>query len=131
MSHFKLMKLLNLSDWEAMERYGFPISGDRIVSMDQGPVLSMILNLMDGDVESLPGGWDTKAHLIAQSRRLQNKPQAPRHRWRTGISQSADGDKTALCFALRRQTCPLCFPPPPHHCAPRKKFAKCLRFAVG
>lgn len=56
MPHLKLMKLLYLSDREAMERYGFPISGDCIVAMPHGPVLSMTLNLMDGDVESLPGG---------------------------------------------------------------------------
>ena len=59
MPHLKLMKLLYLSDREAMERYGFPISGDCIVAMPHGPVLSMTLNLMDGDVESLPGGWDS------------------------------------------------------------------------
>lgn len=59
MPHLKLMKLLYLADREAMERYGVPISGDRIVAMPHGPVLSMTLNLMDGDVESLPGGWDS------------------------------------------------------------------------
>ena len=59
MPHLKLMKLLYLADREALERYGFPISGDCIVAMPHGPVLSMTLNLMDGDVESLPGGWDS------------------------------------------------------------------------
>lgn len=57
MPHLKLMKLLYLSDREAITRLGIPISGDRFVSMDHGPVLSMTLNLMDGDVESSPGGW--------------------------------------------------------------------------
>lgn len=59
MSHLKLMKLLYLADREAMSRYGTPISGDRVVAMPHGPVLSMTLNLMDGDVESSPDGWDT------------------------------------------------------------------------
>lgn len=59
MSHLKLMKLLYLADREAMGRYGAPISGDRIVAMPHGPVLSMTLNLMDGDVESSSGGWDS------------------------------------------------------------------------
>lgn len=59
MPHLKLMKLIYLSDREAMGRYGFPISGDCIVAMPHGPVLSMTLNLMDGDVESSPGGWDS------------------------------------------------------------------------
>lgn len=59
MSHLKLMKLLYLSDRESMARYGMPISGDRIVSMPHGPVLSMTLNLTNGDVESAPGGWES------------------------------------------------------------------------
>ncbi len=58
MSHLKLMKLLYLSDREAMRAFGWPISGDRLVSMPHGPVLSQTLNLMDGDVESQPGGWE-------------------------------------------------------------------------
>ena len=37
-------------------------------------------------------------HLSAQSRRLQDKAQAPRHRYRSGIGQRAEGDETALCF---------------------------------
>lgn len=58
MSHLKLMKLLYLSDREAVRVFGWPISGDRLVSMPHGPVLSQTLNLMDGDVESEPGGWE-------------------------------------------------------------------------
>jgi uncharacterized phage-associated protein len=58
MPHLKLMKLLYLSDREAMRAFGWPISGDRLVSMPHGPVLSQTLNLMDGDVESQPGGWE-------------------------------------------------------------------------
>ena len=41
---------------------------------------------------------DTVENLTAQSRRLQDKAQAPRHRYRSGIGQSAEGDETALCF---------------------------------
>jgi uncharacterized phage-associated protein len=58
MSHLKLMKLLYLSEREAVRAFGWPISGDRLVSMPHGPVLSQTLNLMDGDVESQPGGWE-------------------------------------------------------------------------
>ena len=58
MPHLKLMKLLYLSDREAMRAFGWPISGDRLVSMPHGPVLSQTLNLMDGDVESQLGGWE-------------------------------------------------------------------------
>ena len=58
MPHLKLMKLLYLSDREAVRILGWPMSGDRLVSMPHGPVLSQTLNLMDGDVESQPGGWE-------------------------------------------------------------------------
>lgn len=58
MSHLKLMKLLYLSDREAVSVFGRPILGDRLVSMPHGPVLSQTLNLMDGDVESEAGGWE-------------------------------------------------------------------------
>ena len=58
MSHLKLMKLLYLADREAVRVFGRPISGDRLVSMPHGPALSQTLNLMDGDVESGPGGWE-------------------------------------------------------------------------
>lgn len=57
MPHWKLMGLLYISDREALRAFGWPISGDRLVSMPHGPVLSQTLNLMDGDVESQPGGW--------------------------------------------------------------------------
>ena len=56
--HLKLMKLLYLSDREAIKAFGLPISGDRLVSMPHGPVLSQTLNFMDGDIESQPGGWE-------------------------------------------------------------------------
>ncbi len=59
MPHLKLMKLLYLSDREAMARYGYPMTGDAVVAMPHGPVLSMTLNLMDGDVESQPDGWES------------------------------------------------------------------------
>lgn len=60
MSNLKLMKLLYLSDRQAMREFGWPILGDRLVWMlhgQRGPVLAHTLNLMDGDVESMPGGW--------------------------------------------------------------------------
>lgn len=58
MAHLKLMKLLYLAEREAIRSFGSPMSGDRFVSMPHGPVLSMTLNLMDGDVESGPDGWE-------------------------------------------------------------------------
>lgn len=42
----KLMKLLYLAERESYRQYGEPISGDNLVSMPHGPVLSQTLNLM-------------------------------------------------------------------------------------
>jgi uncharacterized phage-associated protein len=58
MSHLKLMKLLYLADREFLRLHGMSVSGDCLVSMPHGPVLSMTLDLMDGDIESQPGGWE-------------------------------------------------------------------------
>ena len=57
-AHLKLMKLLYLSDRESMNLSGFSISGDYPVSMRHGPVLSLTLSLISGDVLSQPDGWD-------------------------------------------------------------------------
>lgn len=58
MAHLKLMKLLYLAEREAVRCFGWPMVGDRLVSMPHGPVLSKTLNLMDGDTESQKGGWE-------------------------------------------------------------------------
>ena len=60
--YLKLMKLLYLADRESMKRHGHPISGDRYVSIDHGPVLSNTLNLINGAVKFQEHGWD---HWIA------------------------------------------------------------------
>ncbi len=46
----KLVKLLYLADRESLQKHGNPISFDRLVSMDHGPVLSRTLNLICGAV---------------------------------------------------------------------------------
>ena len=58
MSHLKLMKMLYLADRESLRVHGISMSGDCMVSMPHGPVLSMTLNLMDGDTKAQPDGWD-------------------------------------------------------------------------
>jgi len=58
MSYLKLIKLMYLADREALLRWGRPISTDRYVSMDKGPVLSRVLDLAtDGDDPSRPSIW--------------------------------------------------------------------------
>jgi uncharacterized phage-associated protein len=46
MSYLKLIKLLYLADRAALLRWGIPITTDRYVSMDHGPVVSQIYNLL-------------------------------------------------------------------------------------
>jgi uncharacterized phage-associated protein len=49
MHYIKLIKLLYLADREALIRWGLPFTTDRHVSMDNGPVVSRILNLITED----------------------------------------------------------------------------------
>jgi uncharacterized phage-associated protein len=71
MPYIKLLKLLYLADREALIATGFPITGDRMVSMDRGPVLSRIYDYIghgrigEGpnawyEFVSPPEGWDVK-----------------------------------------------------------------------
>lgn len=58
-SLLKLMKLLYLAERRSFERYGVPMIGDKLVSMPHGPVLSITYNHMTGEIDSLPGGWES------------------------------------------------------------------------
>ncbi|HBE9090501.1 putative phage-associated protein [Serratia fonticola] len=60
MAYIKLMKLLYLSDREYMLTYGDSMTGDRAVSMDNGPVLSKTYDLLKSgspEEESPWGEW--------------------------------------------------------------------------
>lgn len=58
MSYMKLIKLLYLADREALLQWGRPITTDRYVSMNRGPVLSRILDLAtDGEDPGAPSIW--------------------------------------------------------------------------
>ena len=54
----KLMKLMYLAERESLRLHGEPITGDKLVSMPHGPVLSMTYEHMNGALECAPGGWD-------------------------------------------------------------------------
>lgn len=60
----KLMKLLYLAERLSYERHGIPIIGDRMVSMDHGPVLSRTLDLIMHS--ELPGKLGASDSLIAE-----------------------------------------------------------------
>lgn len=57
MPHLKLMKLLYLSERTYIQKNSHPFLGDKLVSMDHGPVLSVTLNHMWG-YERPGNGWD-------------------------------------------------------------------------
>lgn len=53
MNYMKLLKLLYLADRQSLIDTGYTISGDTLVSMDRGPVLSKTYELINwGDAES-------------------------------------------------------------------------------
>jgi uncharacterized phage-associated protein len=67
----KLMKLLYLAERLSLQRYGDPLTGDCLVSMPNGPVLSMTYELINGG-STTPDGWSTwvlarEDHMVALS----------------------------------------------------------------
>lgn len=54
----KLVKLLYLAERLSLQRYGEPLTGDRLVSMPHGPVLSLTYGLIQGAYSPSEGGWD-------------------------------------------------------------------------
>ena len=56
MEYFKLIKLLYLADRRVLIETGLPITGDRMVSMDHGPVLSRVYDLIKGE-RTGDGSW--------------------------------------------------------------------------
>jgi len=46
MHYIKLLKLLYLVDREGLRRWGIPVTTDRFASMDHGPIVSNIFNLI-------------------------------------------------------------------------------------
>lgn len=74
MPHLKLIKLMYLAEREAINRYGFPLTGDRLVAMPHGPVLSITLDHINDEVDSAAdGGWDEwvsdrAGHTVALNR---------------------------------------------------------------
>ncbi|XBS69891.1 Panacea domain-containing protein [Acerihabitans sp. KWT182] len=58
MAYIKLMKLLYLADREYMITYGHSMTGDRAVSMDNGPVLSKTYDLLKSGSPDEESPWD-------------------------------------------------------------------------
>lgn len=74
----KLMKLLYLADRRSLQQYHRTITGDRMVSMPFGPVLSTTLNLVNGDGPRDYRPWDEwvsdrKDHKVSLRREVINR----------------------------------------------------------
>jgi len=88
----KLVKLLYLSDREAIDCHKAPISYDRMVAMPHGPALSIAMNLVHGDINGQAADeWDrwigeSTHHQVALNQ------QAPRER----LDQLSDQDIAIL-----------------------------------
>lgn len=54
----KLIKLLYLAERTSLQRYGEPITGDHLVSMPHGPVLSRTYEFINGLAPSVDDGWE-------------------------------------------------------------------------
>lgn len=68
LSDLSLMKLLYIADRENLRENSRPLVGDLYVSMNKGPVLSNVLNLMTGKGSSFTprtGYWDRYIKLTA------------------------------------------------------------------
>ncbi len=66
----KLVKLMYLAERLSLQRYGEPLTGDRLVAMPNGPVLSMTYDHINGALPSVEGGWETwiadrAGHVVA------------------------------------------------------------------
>ena len=54
MSYLRMLKLLYLADRESLKETGRPITGDRVVAMEHGPVLSSVYDLIKGEHTAWP-----------------------------------------------------------------------------
>jgi uncharacterized phage-associated protein len=58
-SVLKLMKLMYLAERLSYKKFGESLTGDKLVSMEHGPVLSLTLNHINGARKSEQGGWES------------------------------------------------------------------------
>jgi uncharacterized phage-associated protein len=54
MSYLRMLKLLCIADRESLKETGRPITGDRVVAMEHGPVLSSVYDLIKGEHTGWP-----------------------------------------------------------------------------
>ena len=62
MSYLRMLKLLYIADRESLKETGRPITGDRVVAMEHGPVLSSEYDLIKG----AHTGWPTWSEYLGK-----------------------------------------------------------------
>jgi len=95
MDVIKLVKLIYLADREFMDRYGLPITFDRLVAMPHGPVNSRTYECIQGAVDC--SGWE---EWIAdrQGHAVELRKQAPR----AALDELSDAEIEALQAVWQR-----------------------------
>lgn len=73
MSRLRLLKLLYIADRECLKERKRPITGDRPVAMDHGPVLSHTYDLLKGKDVGSPA-WDRYLHTVGRDVELVEDP---------------------------------------------------------
>jgi len=73
MERIRLLKLLYIADRELLGETGRTITGDRVVAMDHGPVLSEVYDLIKGQA-SRAGEWNQHVHTANRSVELRKDP---------------------------------------------------------
>lgn len=80
MGRLKLIKLLYIADRRSIAETGFSITGDRIVGMKKGPVLSATLDLLEGEAK---GRGEVARYAVPVTARegarlIEDPPSSPR-----------------------------------------------------
>jgi len=97
----KLMKLMYLAERESLVRYGEPITGDVLVSMKHGPVLSKTLDHINGFIDSKDGAWES----WISARAGHQLGLRPAHEPADELTQLSDADMQILAFTWDKFGC--------------------------
>ncbi len=73
MDRMRLLKLLYLADRELLSARGRPLTGDRAVAMNHGPVLDQTYRLLKGDEQS-PEDWNRYLRSVSKKVVLMGDP---------------------------------------------------------
>lgn len=92
MNYMRLLKLLYVADRECLRECGRPITGDSVVAMKRGPVLSQTCNIIKGE-DILAPEWAAFVRLDRYELELKDDPGVPDlSRFELGILQRVAAD---------------------------------------